>query len=249
MGKPATPNELLKANNTPRAELCRNFMNTYAPIAKLCQNNSLPSLFKTILLILYTLPIQDPKHFNGSPRAITEFVSSHEVPSENLVDKMKKILQVLSEFAANDELKKIVTEFDGKVYHMRPLEVILFGVYVASVQRRRSAENFANDFKNLRNFIMDKREGRMYVGKGAITQGFTWIEDYLDTTNLRAVKRPQVFYTVDSDDDDVEMKAETLVQEPATRNHHHQQQQQRRSMNGVAVARRGGKSATNFKRL
>lgn len=218
MGQAITRAEQLKAHNTPRASLCRDYMQRYEAICPLLSNTSRAFLFQLIIQILYTIQLSDASTFNLTTTALTKYVSSNDdVPVEYQI-KMAKILNVFEEFANDANLKPVVLAREDKKRKMTIAEALVFSRFIVSVQRSRSVKTYAEDFTNMRSFFYDKKD-KLIAGKQIMIEGFLWIEDYLDQHNLRAVRRA------------IEVEDVKPDEEERRRPHHH---------HGLPVARRGG---------
>ena len=251
MGVEITTAQKLNAHNTPVATLCRVLSKQYIDIQAFLNRKGDAQVFQLIAQILLTLK-NGKDDFKGSPQRLREFVSDvRYIPAIPLVNSLKKVLDVLKALSINISLSDVFMKepFSTSV---KALEIISFSVYIALVQRQRTVDAYARDFASLREYIIQKLEGKMYLGKRNYLAVMEWVDDYLKRKDL-ITSKPQVHpvYDTSSDEDDDsadELKTDEYDHEPAVynspqlkrrrtvavnrRNSHHQE---------LSIAKRGGK--------
>lgn len=203
LGVAITSAEKLKAHNTSVAEICRNLTETYIDIQNLQFKKGKPQVFQLIAQIFMTIK-NGKDNFRTTPKGLSDFVSDvYYHPPLQLVETLKKTLNVLKALATNEVYTKEAFYMGGsKKYPIKALELILFGVFIASVQISRSNQDFLNDFVELRRYLQNRRDGRLYLGREAFSVGMEFVEEQLSRYDLVSL-RPQVVHQVmESDDDD-----------------------------------------------
>lgn len=185
------------------AEICRNLAETYIDIQNLFTKKGKPQVFQLIAQIFMTIK-NGKDNFRTTPKGLSDFVSDvYYDPPLQLVETLKKVLTVLKALATSEVYTREAFYLGGsKKYAIKALELILFGVFIASVQRSRSHQEYLNDFVELRRYLQNRRDGRLYLGKEAFNEGMEFVEEQLSSYDLVS-QRPQVVHqALDSDDDD-----------------------------------------------
>ncbi|CAO3616106.1 unnamed protein product [Mucor hiemalis] len=215
LGVAITTAEKLKAHNTSVAEICRNLANAYNDIQILLFKKGKPQVFQTIAQIFMTIK-NGKDNYRTTPKGLSDFVSDvYYDPPLELVETLKKVLTVLKALATNEEYRDDVLRAGGKKTTIKALELICFGVFVALVQRPRSYGDYANDFVELRRYLKDKRDGRLYLGKEAFIIGMEFVEEQLSRYDLVSLRPQVVHQVVESEDDDSdELKYSEYEPEP-----------------------------------
>ncbi len=141
----------------------------------------------------------------------------------------------------------VVTYASWNKNSVKAIEFILFGTFISLVERRRAVKNYARDFEELRQYLLDTREGRAYLGKEAFLEAMTWVNEKLEKEDL--VSAHVMVQTIPDDDNEDydELKEEDTIIIP---DHDHYTPtpqvlrpptKRRRDSGSVAVAKRGGK--------
>lgn len=256
LGVAITSAEKLKATNSRVAEICRKLADEYQVISTVLQRKGPAALFQLIAHLMLTMK-NGPDMF-ASGKALQDFVHSDEAPSQALVEDVRTVLDKIKSITSDSELKKSMVNTQITVSSknsVKAIEFILFGMYISLVKRNRSAMSFADDFKALRQHLLDTREGRAYLGKEAFLDAMKWVNKRLIKDNLVRAPVQQVHTISDDDDDDDydELKEEdattTIPNNPHFTNYNQTPTPQvlnpstkrRRDSGSVAVAKRGGK--------
>lgn len=214
-------------------------------------------MFQLIAHLMLT--IKNGTDMFASGKALQEFVHSDEAPSAELVEKVEVALDVIKSIATDKELKSVMVNPSTTVSSknsVKAIEFILFGTFVSLVQRRRSVTNYALDFEALREYLLETREGRAYLGKEAFLEAMVWVNERLETQNL--VSAQVIVHTIPDDDDEDydELKEEEAITIPdndyytptPTPQVLKPPTKRRRDSGSVAVAKRGGKLPSGITR-
>lgn len=248
MGVAITSAEKLKATNSRVAEKCRQLADEYQAISTVLQRKGHAALFQLIAHLMLT--VKNGTEMFASGKALQEFVHSDEVPSADLEEKMEIVLDVIKSIATDKELKSVMVNPSMTVSSknsVKAIEFILFGTFISLVERRRAVKNYARDFEELRQYLLDTREGRAYLGKEAFLEAMTWVNEKLEKEDL--VSAHVMVQTIPDDDNEDydELKEEDTIIIP---DHDHYTPtpqvlrpptKRRRDSGSVAVAKRGGK--------
>ncbi|GAN08355.1 conserved hypothetical protein [Mucor ambiguus] len=251
LGVAITSAEKLKATNSKVAEKCRELADEYQVISTVLQRKGHAALFQLIAHLMLT--IKNGTEMFASGKALQEFVHSDEIPSDDLEEKMSIVLDVFKSIATDRELKSAMvnpTMTVSSKNSVKAIEFILFGTFVSLVERRRSAKNYAKDFEALRQYLLETREGRAYLGKEAFLEAMTWVNERLEKENL--VSAHVMVHAIPDDDNE---DFDELKEEDATIPNSYMADynrtptpqvlkpfnKRRRDSGSVAVAKRGGK--------
>jgi hypothetical protein len=251
LGVAITSAERLKAHNTPIAKLCRQLTEDHNVLLEILprRGGGTAKLFQIIAHILLTIK-NEPENFRGTVKPLTDFVASDFNPPQNLVDTLKRVMYTLTAIANDAQQCYVFTKRDGSFCTLKLLEILAFSKYISMVKRTRQVRLYAEDFKSLRQYLYEIKDGKLYVGKEAFLGAMTWVDSRLDQESLRAAMQPQVVEIHDTDDNMDELKTDEYEPEfpqfnplPYSSSQPKAATKRRREErnHGVPVARRGGK--------
>ncbi|KAI9483985.1 MAG: hypothetical protein EXX96DRAFT_560389 [Benjaminiella poitrasii] len=243
LGVPMTRAERLKAHNTPIAEFCRTLAIDYFPVSEMFLYNTEAYLFQMATHLILTLK-NPPTEFKATTLHLNTFVSSHWIPTDEIKDKAIRIFSVFLGIIQDPELKTCLTKRGNSTRLLRTIEFLGFGKYISLVCRLRDLRSYANDFVEFREYMMEKREGRMYLGPKSFMEAMEWIEEKIERHNLVPVIHPTPPDEMDELKTD-EYEAEII---PVPEQHIISSRRQRRDYSGVPTARRGRRLPTHLSR-
>ncbi|KAI8643042.1 hypothetical protein BD408DRAFT_431788 [Parasitella parasitica] len=261
LGVAITSAEKLKATNSQVAEQCRRLADENHEISLVLQRKGHAALFQLIAHLMLTIRNGTENFATG--KALQTYVHSNETPSTALVNKVEYVLNQIKGIAMDKELKNVLIKNGAATpkNSVKAIEFIMFGTYISLVERPRSIRHFSQDFVALREYLIETREGKAYLGKEAFLEAMTWVNERLETENL--VSAQQSIHTIPDDDDFDELKEEDTVPMPTHNSYNNKTPQvtapqiyrqpvkrrrEERNNDGVAVAKRGGKLPTGVGR-
>ncbi|KAI8329092.1 hypothetical protein BD560DRAFT_416895 [Blakeslea trispora] len=203
LGVAITSAEKLRAHNTPVAKLCRQLASEYSLISEVLQRKKAADVFQAVAHLMMTLK-EDPKDFRGTSRALLEFVSSAFQPHATLTNAVKHVLQVYQSIISDEDNVGALSKRGKQHYPMRALEFLAFGKYISLVKRNRPPVAFARDFVNFREFLIDKRDGKFYLGRDAFNEAMGWVDRQVSQENLAPLVQSAPQYSTISSDEDEE---------------------------------------------
>jgi hypothetical protein len=185
------------------AKICRQLALDNSNLESILPKKGQANIFQTIAQMLLTIK-NDKDEFKVLSRALVEFVASDYVPTSRLKESLKRVVETITALASDSKYSLVFSTSRGGKSPLKILELLVFAKYITSVQRNRTLKNYAEDFKGLREWIHDKKGGRIYIGKENFLIGMEYAEKLLEKHNLIAAARPEVFGISDSEDEDDE---------------------------------------------
>ncbi|KAI7903624.1 uncharacterized protein BX663DRAFT_507123 [Cokeromyces recurvatus] len=250
MGVAMTKADKLKAHNTPIAKYCRDIASNYYPISEIFHTKTESYLFQMSAHLLLTLR-DDPSAFRGTAPYLEEFICSNWVPTDELKEKMRQVLNVYLGIVHDASLKPCLMKRNNLTVAMKPLEFLAFGKYISLVRRPRDVKSYAADFVNFRGYMFEKWEGKFYLSNKLFLVAMEWVEAYINTHNLVPAipSNPNLYYDYQNHDvemdelkmDEYEPENVSIPVQPIVN------RRQKRTY-GVPVARRGGKLPAGLNR-
>ncbi|KAL9559781.1 hypothetical protein MBANPS3_000256 [Mucor bainieri] len=213
LGVAITSAEKLKATNSRVAEECRKLADNYQVISTVLQRKGPAELFKLIAHLMLT--IKNGTETFASPKRLQDFVRSDEDPSRQLVRKTNKVLATIESIVNDRELKMVMIDPYMKMNSknsVKALEFIVFGMFISLVERNRSPSEYSQDFQALKDYLMETREGKVYLGRENFLDAMSWVQETLDKENLISTH----ITITDDEDEDEDEEFDQLQEEDAT---------------------------------
>lgn len=184
MGIAITTSEKLWAHNTPIAIVCKDLVRRYPEVKVVLSKKNETDLFQMVLHMFLTLRYE-MDNFHGQLSDLKDFVKlPEEIPIEN-VEVVKRTLTDLRTISINKELQEVFTKKDSTSFHpfLKNIEAILFMLFQKEIQRPRSIELYANDFKEIRRHLRNENT-QVRMGKGTFLSGIRFVKKRLEDENL-----------------------------------------------------------------
>lgn len=155
----------------------------------------------------------DKEDFKGQTPQLSQFVSSNYVPIARMKDTLRRVIQVISALASDPLYNRIFSTSRGERLPLRIVELLVFAKFIALVQRPRTLRSYAEDFRGLREWLYDRKGGRLYMGRDTFMCGMEFAERSLEQNSLMAAPRPEVFGVYDSEDEEEDSTDELKMDE------------------------------------
>ncbi|KAI9499552.1 hypothetical protein BDB00DRAFT_794451 [Zychaea mexicana] len=252
LGVPLTSAEKLKANITPVAKYCTAVYEQYRSDLSVLFADVRSYIFQHIAFLVLMIHNPNPAVYAASRLKLVAFLGDSEVVLSQ--DMKRSVTHALNTIVAlaKEPSTMIFTHVNGRKKVFRPMEFLMFGLYVSRCRRRRQLKEYESDLAQLRFYLDQRAPSGVRFGKSCYNVGMEWIEEQMDLTGQAPalIRYPGAASPSTDDTDEVPDEDENAIEDvfafyktKRTRSDDDcMEASQRARSRSRPVARRGGRS-------